>query len=201
MSSDKKVLAAVFSEQDLLNKINDLKQQGYKENELHLFVQDPEQLDTVKNQTDIDIKQADSFKDKFKGFITGEGSVFGSVKALGLSDSETERYTEDVARGGILIYTDAGRPGIEEVIDESSFRDRSGNPVEPSTNEFVNSVDNSFDEQEDRFARGETFQQDPTLVKEEHHVSFSTQPKPEVEKARGSMTQAEKHSNSKDKYK
>lgn len=201
MSADKKVLAAVFSEQDLLNKINDLKQQGYEESELHLFTQDPEEFSAAESQTNIEVTQANSFKDKFKGFITGEGSVFGSVKALGLSDSETKRYTEDVARGGILIYTDAGRPGIEEVIEESNFRDRSGNPVEPSTNEFVNSVDNSFDEQEDRFARGETFQQDPTLVKEEHHVSFSTQPKPEVEKARGSMSAAEKHSNSKDKYK
>lgn len=200
METDKKILAVVFSENDLTHKIEDLKRQGHEENELHIMAKDLERFDEVRNGTDIDAKEAGSFKDKFKGFFTGEGSVLGGVKSLGLSDDETERYTADLAKGGILIYTDE-RKGIKEVIDESGFKDRERNAVEPSSNEFVNSVDNNFDEQEDRFARGESFQQDPTLMKEEHHVSFTTQQKPEVEKERGAMTEPEKHSTSDKKYK
>jgi len=200
MATDKKVLAVVFSETDLIHKLEDLKKDGYGEKDLHLLAQDSDRLDDIDNGSDIDVQKAGSFKDKFKGFITGEGSVRGGVKSLDLSEEETKRYTADLANGGILIYADE-RKGIEEVIEGSAFKDREGNPVESSTNEFVNSVDNNFDEQEDRFARGETFQQDPTLMKEPHHVSFSTQQKPEIEKERGSMTDAEKHSSSDKKYK
>lgn len=200
MANDKKVLAVVFSENDLIHKIEDLKNQGYEENDLHILAQDLDRLNDIENGTDIELQQAGSFKDKFKGFITGEGSVLGAVKSLDLSKEETERYTADLAKGGILIYTNE-RKGIEEVISESTFKDREGNPVEPSTNKFVNSVDNNFDEQEDRFARGETFQQDPTLMKEADHVSFTTQQKPEIEKERGSMTEEEKHSANVKKYK
>jgi hypothetical protein len=65
-------------------------------------------------------------------------------------------------------------------LEEGGFRDREGNRVEPSTNEFVNSVDNDFDEQEDRYERGETFQQDPTLVKDQEHLTFSSTEKPSI---------------------
>lgn len=200
MATDKKVLAVVFSKNDLIHKIEDFKKQGYEERDLHILAKDLDPLNDVEDGSDIDVHEAGSFKDKFKGFITGEGSVLGGVKSLDLPKEETERYTADLAKGGIMIYTDE-RKGIEEVINESNFKDREGNSVEPSTNEFVNSVDNRFDEQEDRFARGETFQQDPILMKEEHHVSFTTQQKQEVQKERGAMTEPEKHSTSDKKYK
>ncbi|MCJ1906968.1 general stress protein [Planococcus ruber] len=200
MATDKRVLAVVYSENDLLHKLEELKKDGYEEKDLHILAKDSDRLDGLEGGTDLDVQKAGSFKDKFKGFITGEGSVLGTIKSLDLSKEETERYTEDLAKGGILIYADE-RKGIEDVVGESAFKDREGNPVEPSQNEFVNSVDNNFDEQEDRFARGETFQQDPTLMKDPHHVSFSTQQKPEIEKERGSMSTAEKHSSSDKKYK
>lgn len=196
MSSTNQVLAVLFSEEDLLRKIEDLKGDGYKEEELHLMAQDEDRFERAEQRTHIEIEETGGFSEKFKGLF-GKGGV----KSLDLSDEDQKRYKADLEKGGILIYIDKSRDNISEVMGTGGLRDRDGNPIEPSSNEFVNSVDNNFDEQEDRFARGESFQHDPSLVTEEHHVSFTTQQKPEVEKARGGMTEAERHSSSDNKYK
>ena len=202
MDKEKKVLAVVFSEEDLMRKIEGLKTQGYKESDIHLVAQDGYRLDAIENRTGAEGEQVNSFKDKFKGFISGEGSVREGVKSLGLNDQETERYTADIANGGILLYTEEERAGILEAVEEGELRNNQGTetPEDQKRHQFINSVDNNFDEQEDRFARGETFLQDPTLVKDERHVSFTTEEKPEVEKARGGTSEAEKHTKSDKKY-
>ena len=203
MNNEKKVLAVVFSEEDLVAKIESLKTEGYSESDIHLVAQDGNRLDSLEKRTGAEGQEVNSFKDKFKGFISGEGSVREGVKSLGLDERETERYTADIAKGGILIYIEEERAGILEAIEQGELRNKeiAETPAEQQRQQFINSVDNNFDEQEDRFARGETFMQDPTLVKDEKHVSFTTQEKPEVEKARGGTSQAEKHSNSDSKYK
>ncbi|WP_033543452.1 general stress protein [Planococcus sp. CAU13] len=203
MNEEKKVLAVVFSEEDLMRKMESLRTEGYTEQDIHLVAQDGDWLDSLEKRTGAEGEEVNSFKDKFKGFISGEGSVREGVKSLGLSEQETERYTADIARGGILLYTEAERPGILEAVEAGELRNNGGmeNPEDRQRQQFINSVDNRFDEQEDRFARGETFMQDPSLVKDERHVSFTTQEKPDVEKARGGTSEAEKHSHSDSKYK
>lgn len=196
MSSDIQVLAVLFSEDDLLRKIDSLKQQGFSEEDLHLMAKHDDHFEKAEQQAHIEIEETGSFSEKFKG-IFGKGGV----KALDLTKEEKERYKDDLEKGGVLVYIDKTRDNISEVIHAGGLRDSEGNPIEPSTNEFVNSVDNDFDEQEDRFSRGESFQHDPNLVVDEHHVSFTTQQNPEVEKAKGSMTEAERHSSSNKKYK
>lgn len=196
MSSTIQVLAVLYSEEDLLRKIDELEQQGYSEEDLHLMAKDDDHFKETEKRTHIDIEETGSFSEKFKG-IFGKGGV----KTLDLSKEDKERYKDDLEQGGILIYVDTSRENISEAIHEGGLRDSEGNPIEPSSNDFVNSVDNDFDEQEDRFSRGESFQHDPTMVVDEHHVSFTTQQNPEVEKAKGSMTEPEKHSSSDKKYK
>lgn len=202
MNNEKNVLAVVFTEEDLMRKIETLKTQGYKESDIHLVAQDSDRLDSLEERTGAEGEEINSFKDKFKGFISGEGSVREGVKSLGLSDQETERYTSDIAKGGILLYTEEERAGILEAIEEGELKNSEGTGTlnENQRHQFINSVDNNYDEQEDRFERGETFLQDPTLVKDERHVSFTTQEDPEVEKARGGTSEAEKHTKSDKKY-
>lgn len=197
MDSDKKVLAVVFSERDLQKKVEDLKGAGYQEHDLHIIAKDAKHFENYA----FDKKEVDSFADKFKGFISGDSGVREGVKSLDLSESETERYTADLAKGGILIYKDEDNETILDVISSNDVAAGQENPNDLQRQQYIQSVDNNFDEQEDRFARGETFMQDPTLVKEEKHNSFTTQENPEVEKARGGSSEAEKHSQSDRKYK
>jgi hypothetical protein len=180
MEADKHVIAVVFSEQEAVSKVNELKQQGYEEERIHIMAKDQDRFDAIESHSNIETEKAGSFKDSFKGIFSAGGTVLKKVESLGLSDAETERYSKNVSEGGILIYIDTEWKGPLDVLEEGGFRDRDGNRVEPSTNEFVNSVDNDFDEQEDRFERGETFQQDPTLIKDQDHLTFSSTEKPDI---------------------
>lgn len=197
MSSEKTVLTVVFSESDLVNKIEDLKNAGYKEQDLHIMAKDIKHFDDYA----FDKKEVDTFTDKFKGFVSGDSGVREGVKSLNLSESETERYTADLAKGGILLYTDGQNKTILDTISSNEINAKQEDPNDLQRQQFINSVDNNFDEQEDRFARGETFMQEPNLVKDEKHNSFTTQENPEVGKARGGSSEAEKHSQSDKKYK
>lgn len=197
MGSDKTILAVVFSETDLLKKIEKLKLAGYKEQDLHIMAKDIKQFDDYA----VDKKEVDTFADKFKGFISGDSGVREGVKSLDLSEEETERYTADLAKGGILLYKDADDKTILDEISSNEAGIEQENPNDLERKQFINSVDNNFDEQEDRFARGETFMQEPTIIQDEKHNSFTTQEDPEVEKARGGSSEAEKHSQSDKKYK
>jgi len=197
MSTDKTVLAVVFTEADLLKKIEELKRAGYKEQDLHIMAKDIEHFDDYA----VDKKEVNTFTDKFKGFVSGDSGVREGVKSLDLSEAETERYTADLAKGGILLYKDEDNETILDAISSNETAAKQEDPNDFERKQFINSVDNNFDEQEDRFARGETFMQDPTLIQDEKHNSFTTQEDPEVGKARGGSSEAEKHSQSDRKYK
>ncbi|MGL3063549.1 general stress protein [Planococcus sp. SE5179] len=190
-------MAVVFSDTDLLKKIEDLKSSGYKEQDLHIMAKDTDHF----KDYEVDKKEVDTFADKFKGFISGESGIREGVKSLNLSETETERYTADLAKGGILLYKDEENETILDEISSNEVRAEQEEPNDRERRQFINSVDNNFDEQEDRFARGETFMQEPTIVQDEKHNSFTTQKKPDVEKVRGGSSEAEKHTQSDKKYK
>lgn len=174
MEKDKRVIAVVYSEQEAVSKIHDLKLQGYDEDKIHVMAKNQSDFDSIENESGVDGEKAGSLKDSFKGIFSGGAKALEGVKSLGLNDSETERYSENISQGGILIYVENERKRPLDVLEEGGFRDREGNRVEPSTNEFVNSIDNEYDEQEDRFERGESFQEDPKLVKDQEHLTFSS---------------------------
>ncbi|WP_422123791.1 general stress protein [Planococcus sp. X10-3] len=104
MDKDKRVLAIVFSDDDLMRKMEDLKNQGHSESDIHMVAKDSDRLEVIERQTGAEGERVNSFKDKFKSFVSGESSVREGVKSLGLNDQETERYTADIAKGGILLY-------------------------------------------------------------------------------------------------
>ncbi|TWT27936.1 general stress protein [Planomicrobium sp. CPCC 101110] len=180
MEKEKQVIAVVYSEQEAISKINELKLQGYDEKKIHVMAKDQSHFDVIGQKSDIEVEKAGAIKDSFKGIFSGGSKALEGVKSLGLSKSETERYSENVSEGGILIYVENESKRPLDVLEEGGFRNREGQRVEPSTNEFVNSVDNKYDEQEDRFRRGESFQEDPKLVKDEEHLTFSSIEKPDT---------------------
>ncbi|MFD1031243.1 general stress protein [Metaplanococcus flavidus] len=104
MGTEKKVMAVVFSGDDLMRKMDVLKNQGYSESDIHLVADNNKRLDTIENRTGVESERVNSFKDKFKSFVSGESSVREGIKSLGLTDQETERYTAQIARGGVLLY-------------------------------------------------------------------------------------------------
>lgn len=95
------------SEQDVLNKIEDLKLQGYKENDMYVVARDKDELSLVRGRTDADIEAVEgNWWDKFKAFVSGDSSVREAFDRMGMEKQDAERYYDEVRNGAFLLYAD-----------------------------------------------------------------------------------------------
>ncbi|KQL37371.1 YsnF/AvaK domain-containing protein [Psychrobacillus sp. FJAT-21963] len=105
--ADKKYVGSFRTEQAVLDKINELKLEGYVEDDIYVVTNDKDSLSIVRGQTDVDLTSADgNWLDKFMAFISGDEPVRAAFLNMGFTDEEAERYYSEVKSGGILLYVD-----------------------------------------------------------------------------------------------
>ncbi len=202
MKSNRRIEIA-HSQDEIFEKLELLQTEGYSESDIHVISKERGDLSTLSRHTDVSTHEAGSMMDTFKSWFTGETAISEGLKNLDLSEEETERYTREVASGGIVLYTDVLTHAYQETAATSATTDPSllgghtnsvgtdlvekrftetEEPLSdiakeegftPSTNEFVNETDGRLDEPQDRFERGESFQTDPILAKETNHIGHS----------------------------
>ncbi|WP_172656806.1 general stress protein [Domibacillus robiginosus] len=111
--ADKKFIYVYYEEQDLLWKINELKQEGYKEEDMYVIVKDEEEMLMRKGQMDIKVESArlESWRDRFAAFLLGDKPVRDALLRIGMSagmsEEEADKHYTDVITGGMLLYVDA----------------------------------------------------------------------------------------------
>jgi len=118
--ADKKFVGTFQNESEVLNKIDELKIQGYSDNDIYIVTNDEDRLSIVRGETDIDLRTPEgNWMDKFMAFLSGDEPVKGAFTKMGFSEDETNRYLNEVKAGGILLYVDReygnhyGKPGLE----------------------------------------------------------------------------------------
>lgn len=188
------------SEEEMYGKLELLKEGGYAEGDIHVISTESTHLQTLNRHSDVSTHEAGTFIDKFKSWFTGEDAITEGLRKLDLSEQETEHYSQAIAEGSIVLYTDGLIKSNDAIYgtheDEIAYTDTVGTDVvkvrftetekpqsdyakehgfTPSTNEFVNETDGRFGEVPDRLARGETFATDPYLASEEGHIEHSLQ--------------------------
>lgn len=105
--ADKKLVGSFLTEQEVLNKINELKLEGYVEDDIYVVTNHKESLSIVRGQTDVELKSVEgNWLDKFKAFLTGDEPVRAAFSQMGFTDEDSERYYSEVKSGGILLYVD-----------------------------------------------------------------------------------------------
>ena len=105
--ADKKYVGSFRTEQAVLDKINELKLEGYVEDDIYVVTNDKDSLSIVRGQTDVDLTSVDgNWLDKFMAFISGDEPVRAAFLNMGFTDEEAERYYSEVKNGGILLYVD-----------------------------------------------------------------------------------------------
>ncbi|MCM3610553.1 general stress protein [Planococcus sp. MERTA32b] len=112
----------VYSQEEMEQRIEQLKMHGYSENDIHVLARDKEVFDSYESQSDVDKHEAESFSSKFKSFFSGEDTVRTQLNDLDLDSSSIDRYSEDIKKGAILLYTD-GNSLSRERENTSSFGD------------------------------------------------------------------------------
>lgn len=102
------------SEQELVGRIEQLRAEGVRDDEITVFSQDSLE-NTSLNYTDVNFKDAEgSAWDKFAAFFTSEEPEERVMKNLNLSESEQQEYINAMQAGDILLYVeDATAPASE----------------------------------------------------------------------------------------
>ncbi|AQQ53963.1 general stress protein [Planococcus lenghuensis] len=223
MHVNKELAGIAFSDAEARNWILDLEKKGYRAHDIHVIADDEKKFRSWEQGMGIQVESDhsnSSFADKFKNFLSGRDQADEGLNALHLTDAEREKCREAIRSGGVLLYVEeeAGTAaaaaetghdrGPVDAVRDGDFKDRSAAGadapdahISPSTNQYVNSVDNNYGQQEERFAEGETFIPTgdfmvfPILLKDINHYSFTEGEKPFVQRPRAGMSKTETNSN------
>lgn len=114
-----------WSQEELNQKIETLRAQGYNESDIHVVARDPERFHLNSTEAHVDTHEAGSFWDRFKSFFTGEDATTESLSRLNLEQHEHEKYATDLTNGGAILYVE----GMTRSDDYNTFGE-TGNSYE-----------------------------------------------------------------------
>lgn len=109
------------TEDEMYNRLEALKSQGYEETDIHVISKDHSQISTLSRYSDVATHEAGTFMDKFKSWFTGENAVTEGLRPLNLTEAEKEKYSGEVARGSFVLYTDQAPNGNVEAFNEEEY--------------------------------------------------------------------------------
>lgn len=136
--ANKKYIGSFKTEEEVLAKINELKLEGYVENDIYVVSNDKDSLSIVRGQTDVDLSTVEgNWLDKFMAFMSGDEPVRAAFLNMGFTDEESDRYYNEVKSGSILLYVDKE---YGTIYDEN---DRDLGTTQTSTN--FSTTDNFID--------------------------------------------------------
>ena len=95
----------VYSQEEMRSKIEEMKIQGYREEDVHVLVDDEAVL-SAEDTSRLDIHETGTIGSKFKSFFTGTDAVRDEMKNLDLEQRQIDLYQEELGNGAILLYTE-----------------------------------------------------------------------------------------------
>lgn len=104
---NKRYVGTYYQESELVSKIDELRAQGHREDDLYVVVKDKSNLSMVRGETGAEIKETKaSWLDRFFGVADGGDEVRHTFDKLGFSEEETARYHQDIENGGMVLLLD-----------------------------------------------------------------------------------------------
>jgi uncharacterized protein (TIGR02271 family) len=115
---ENKLIGAYDVQAEVLNKITELKSQGYSEDDIYVVAQNHDQVAMVERQTHVHVdadsteangtpQQEEGFMGKFINLLAGEeasGDAFNSMK---LNEKDAEQSRRQLEEGKLLVYVDS----------------------------------------------------------------------------------------------
>lgn len=105
--AENKFMGTFDNETEVLRKIEEMKAQGAKEDDMYVMSRDKDQISMVRGRTDVDYKSSEgNWMDKFMGFLSGEEPTREAFSGMGVDNEEADRYYQEVQNGKILLFVD-----------------------------------------------------------------------------------------------
>lgn len=113
---NRKYIGTYGTEEEVMNKIEQLKTEGYDESHLYVVTNNSDNLNTLRGRMDVDARGTDDDRgwlDRFMDFLGGDEANRGAFNDMGFTEEEANQYYNDARDGGILLFADAdyGRAG------------------------------------------------------------------------------------------
>ncbi|WKA56540.1 YsnF/AvaK domain-containing protein [Planococcus shixiaomingii] len=111
MASKENTFIGVFDNQEeILNKVEELKGQGHKEDHMYVVGRDNNSFSTLDTQTGVHVdatndKKKQGFVGKVMSALSGDASL-EAFKGMGLERYEAKEYYEHVQSGKLVLYVD-----------------------------------------------------------------------------------------------
>ncbi|WP_017380235.1 general stress protein [Paenisporosarcina sp. TG-14] len=122
LESNRRIVVAL-SEEQMYVKLEQLKEQGYSESDIHVVSKEHSHMSTLNSHSQVSTHEAGTMIEKFKSWFTGEDAIKEGFRKLDLSDAETECYSKDVANGAFVLYTDREAEPNEDVLANQQIED------------------------------------------------------------------------------
>lgn len=134
----KTFIGVYYNDADLLDKINELKEFGYLDDNIYVIAKNETDVTMLRSRTGADVYSAyDTWTDRFMGFLTGENHIKQMMFGIGMDTEQVDRYYEEVQHGGMMLYVDEGWAydvySKDETFHKDSLSSNSSNPVTPLT--------------------------------------------------------------------
>lgn len=107
------------NQHQVLKRIDDLKREGYLEEDMYIIADDDEEISILKGYTGVMIKEEDeSLFDRFKSFLTGKDSVVDAFNKMDLDEKYRDACYEEVQGGKILLMVNKDYESKFEINEE-----------------------------------------------------------------------------------
>ena len=107
------------NEVEVVKRIDDLKREGYKEEDMYIIVDDDEEISMLNGYTGVMIKEEDdSIFDRFKSFLTGKDSITDAFNKMDLDEEYRDACYEEVQGGKILLLVNDNYKSNFELTQE-----------------------------------------------------------------------------------
>lgn len=107
--SGRKIIGLFHNEQEVMDKVNELKQAGEAEKNMHVVAKRDGEISALRYHTDVNAESGIrdvNWLDRVKAFLHGSDRIRDELRNMGLSDAEAEEYYTSIDAGKLLLYVD-----------------------------------------------------------------------------------------------
>ncbi|UVI30038.1 general stress protein [Paenibacillus spongiae] len=108
MQSIKPTVQIVTTAMDALHAVRELNQRGYKQDDIYVLAHDSDQTKSLADATDanqIGMSEEGMFTSMANVFRSRGDEIRSKLTSIGLTETEAERYEEELDRGRVLVIT------------------------------------------------------------------------------------------------
>ncbi|MFD1029948.1 general stress protein [Metaplanococcus flavidus] len=145
------------TQEEVLQQIEKLKDEGYSESDMYIMTQEDDQLSMIQGETNIDsYAEQGNWMDSFTAFLTGNKQIEFAFENMQLTQQQINNYYKDLENGRLLLYVNKDYEARFDEVGGDSFK-----LGEKEKTELQNRKEQSENSLQDAAEQEETVELDP----------------------------------------